>query len=251
MEKHNKVQENFGKNASNYRYSTVHNDPVDLDRMIELLNPKSEDKVLDVATGAGHTAIKLAGYTKKVVAIDITAEMLSEARKQSKEKDIDNIEFCVEDVHNMKFPDNKFDIVTSRLAAHHFSHIKKALEEMCRVLKPGGELYILDCSVADGDESERIYNKIELLRDSSHVCSYSPRLWNEMLKDLPLKVQKTNFYKLRYELPIWFDRMGTISKNRDEIFKILNNLSEKPQKEYSYSNDYITTYRIEILAQKI
>lgn len=251
MENQNKIQQNFGKNASNYRYSSVHNDPVDLDRMVKLLNPQLEDKVLDVATGAGHTAIKIAGYIKKVVAIDITREMLSQAKKQSDEKGIDNIEFCIEDVHNMKFADNTFDIVASRLAAHHFSNIKNALKEMCRVLKPGGKLYILDCSVVDGDESEKMYNKIEFLRDSSHVYSYSSRLWNEMLKELPLKVQKTNFYKLRYELPMWFDRMGATSKNRDEIFKILNNLSGKTKKEYSFSNDYITTYRIEILAKKI
>jgi hypothetical protein len=45
--------------------------------------------------------------------------------------------------------------------------------------------------------------------------------------------------------------MGTTSKNRAEIFKILNALSEETKKEYSFSNNHITTYRIELLAKKI
>lgn len=250
MKDQNKIQHNFGTNASNYRYSSVHNNPEDLDRMVELLKPQPQDKVLDVATGAGHTAIKLAGYAKQVTAIDITREMLLEAKKQEDENGINNIEFIIEDVHHMKFPDNTFDIVVCRLAAHHFSDIKKALKEMCRVLKPSGKLYILDCSTADGVESEEMFNKIEMLRDDSHVYSYSPHIWAELLEKLPLTVEKTNFYKLRYELPQWFDRMKTEQNKRKEIFKILANLSRETSKFYPYGKDYITTYRIEILAAK-
>lgn len=251
MENQNRVQQNFGKNASNYRYSSVHNNARDLDRMIKLLNPQPEDKVLDVATGTGHTAIKLAQYTQQVEAIDITREMLHEAKKQSYENGITNIEFRIEDVHNMKIPDNTFHIVVCRLAAHHFSNIKTALKEMCRVLKTGGKLYILDCSVVDGDESEKMFNEIELLRDSSHVFSYSPRLWTKLLRELPLEGGQLNFYKVSYELPQWFERMKTEQKNRDKIFGILDNLSRRVKEYYPYSENYITTYRVEILKKKI
>lgn len=251
MKNRNKVQENFGKNAQNYRYSLVHNNPNDLNRMVRLLKPQPQDKILDVATGAGHTAIKLADYTQEqVIAIDITREMLSEAKKQADKNNIHNIDFRIEDVHNMKSPDNVFDIVVSRLAAHHFSNIRRALKEMCRVLKTGGKLYILDCSTVDGNESEKMFNKIEFLRDSSHIYSYSPRIWTKLLKELPLTVEKMNFYKLRYELPQWFERMKTEKKNRDEIFKILGNLSEATSNYYPYNKNYITTYRIEIMAVK-
>lgn len=155
MSNQNEIQKNFGQRAADYRYSTSHGNPDDLARMIELLQPTADAVALDVATGGGHTAIKLAQYVSKVVAIDITKEMLAEAKAGALEKGITNIEFQLNDVHNLDFPDQMFDIVASRLAPHHFFDNKTALAEMCRVLKPGGKLYIFDCSVTDGDEPEK------------------------------------------------------------------------------------------------
>ncbi|AGL00561.1 class I SAM-dependent methyltransferase [Desulfoscipio gibsoniae] len=251
MGNQSEVRKNFGQRASNYRLSNTHGNPIDLERMVNLLKPQSDAIALDVATGGGHTAIALASCVNKVVAIDITPEMLAEAEVASKQSDINNIVVQIEDVHNLNFPDGQFDIVASRFAAHHFFDVKKAVREMCRVLKPGGKLYILDCSVFNGDETEKEINRIELLRDSSHQCSYSPRQWNHILNKLPLTIQYTSLLKEQYKLPQWFDRMGTSPKNQQEIFRILNNLSEDSKVLYHFGDDYITTYRYEILAIKV
>lgn len=251
MGNQSKVRQNFGQRASDYRFSSTHGNPADLERMVTLINPSPDAVALDVATGGGHTAIALAKYVKQVVAIDITPEMLAEAEAASNQQGIDNIEFLIEDVHNLHVSECRFDIVASRFAAHHFSDIKKALREMCRVLKPGGKFYILDCSVADGDEPEQKMNLIESLRDSSHQFSYSPRLWKQLLDDLPLTTHHMMLYKDQYELPQWFDRMGTDQNNRQEIFRILNALSANSKIQYPFGEDYITTYRIEILASRV
>lgn len=250
MDNTNEVKKNFGQRAQEYRLSSTHGNPEDLARMIGIIDPKLDDNVLDVATGAGHTAIALAKFVKKVAAIDITPEMLAEAKTASMQNGISNIAFRTEDVHNLKISDCQFDIVASRFAVHHFSDVRSALQEMCRVLKPGGKLYILDCSVVDGDESEKEINRIELLRDSSHQYSYSPRLWNRLLQDLPVTIAHASLLQSQYKLPVWFDRMGTNQRNREEIFKILNNLSSECKINYPFGNDYITTYRYEILASK-
>ncbi len=251
MGNQSEVRKNFGLRASNYRLSTTHGNPVDLERMVNLLQPHPGAIALDVATGGGHTAIALAKCVNKVVAIDITPEMLAEAEVASKQSDINNIVFQMQDVHNLNFSDGQFDIVVSRFAAHHFFNVKKAIREMCRVLRPGGKFYVLDCSVVDGDETEEEINRIELLRDSSHQCLYSPRQWNHVLEGLPLIIQLTVFIKENYELPQWFDRIGTNYSNRQEIFRILKNLSEASKVFYPYGDNYITTYRYEILAIKI
>ena len=175
--------------------------------------------------------------------------MLAEANKASTQEGTD-IEFRAEDVHNLDISDGQFDIVASRFAVHHFSEVKRALREMCRVLKTGGKVYIFDCSVVDGDEPEKEINRIELLRDSSHQCSYSPRLWHQLLKELPLTIQYTSLLKDQYKLPQWFDRMGTDQNNRLEIFRVLNSLSADCKACYPFGEDYITTYRFEILATK-
>jgi len=251
MGNQNEIRKNFGQRASDYRYSSDHSNPVDLERMINLINPSPDDSALDVATGGGHTALALAGCVRKVTAVDITREMLAEAEDMSRQKGVSNIEFRIGDAHELNFPDDQFDIVASRFAAHHFFEIKKALREMCRVLKPGGKFYILDCSVVDGDESEQEFNRIELLRDSSHQCSYSPRLWKQFLDDLPLIVQHTALYKEQYRLPQYFARMGTSQSTQQEIFRILNSLSADCKSYYPFGEDYITTYRFEILASKV
>ena len=218
--------------------------------MINLINPAADASAVDIATGGGHTAIALARNVKKVVAIDITPEMLAEAKMAAGQAGVSNITFIAEDVHNLNIADSQFDIVASRFAVHHFSDVQRALREMCRVLKPGGKFYILDCSVIDGEEPEKEINRIELLRDSSHQFSYSPRLWHQLLKELPLTVVHTSLLQDQYKLPQWFDRMGTVQTSRAEIFRILSNLSAETKNHYPFDDNYITTYRFEILATK-
>jgi len=244
------IRQNFGPRAANYRTSSVHGNPADLERMTRLLHLSEEARVLDVATGGGHTAVQLAPWVKQVVATDITVEMLAQAQELARQNRRENIEFRLEDVHSMNLADNSFDAVVSRFAIHHFADVNRALQEMCRVLKPGGKLYILDCSVADGEESEELYNKIELLRDSSHVCSYSPRQWKAILSSLPLQMMQMDFLTARYELPDWFDRMDTPEAKRREIFALLEQSSSKFKELYPYDESWLTAYRIEILAKR-
>lgn len=245
------IRKNFGERALDYRLSSTHANPLDLERMIELIRPSADNIALDVATGGGHTAIALAKSVKQVVAIDITPEMLAEAKVASDQEGLGNITFEVENVHNLNFRDGEFDIVASRFAVHHFSDVRLALQEMCRVLKPGGKFYVLDCSVLDGEELEREINRIELLRDSSHQYSYSPRLWHQLLEELPLTIDQASVIKDQYELPQWYDRMGTDLRNREEIVRVLNGLSIESKIGYPFGDDYMATYRFEILATKI
>ncbi len=250
MDNRDLVKANFGRRAGNYRASTVHNNSGELDRMIDLLQLTGNEKGLDVATGAGHTAHQMARYLQSVVAIDLTQEMLAEAKAGAEEKGLGNVEFRLGDVHQLDLPDQAFDVVTSRFAPHHFARIDTALAEMCRVLKPGGKLYILDCATTDHPEAEQKMNRIEWIRDNSHICSYSPRRWQEMLEKLPLELEHFELHRLRYELPQWFDRMETSRADREEIFQMLAGLSTECRKEYDFGEDFMTTYRVELVARR-
>jgi protein-L-isoaspartate O-methyltransferase len=75
------VQRKFGEAAADYAASAVHARGPGLTRLIELVNPKPSWRVLDIATGAGHTALAFAPLVARVTASDITDAMLAEAKK--------------------------------------------------------------------------------------------------------------------------------------------------------------------------
>jgi ubiquinone/menaquinone biosynthesis C-methylase UbiE len=144
-------QQVFSQRAAFYTTSATHTDKHVLKRVVELAQPQSQQVVLDVATGTGHTAFAIAPFVRKVIAVDVAIEMLIEGRKLKVERGISNVDFRLADVHELPFDDRSFDIVTCRRAAHHFGDVEKSLSEMKRVLANGGRLVIDDRSVPEDD----------------------------------------------------------------------------------------------------
>jgi ubiquinone/menaquinone biosynthesis C-methylase UbiE len=176
-----KAREIFGARASFYVTSPAHADRAVLERVVELARPRPTDLALDVATAAGHTALALAPHVSRVIGVDITPEMLAEARKLQAQRGVENVEFRLASVVDLPFPDETFDVVTCRRAAHHFADIGRALLEMRRVLRPGGRLVIDDRSVPEDDFVDATMNRLDTLHDPSHVRQYRPSEWAEML----------------------------------------------------------------------
>lgn len=180
------ARQNFGQRAEFYTTSAAHTDPQVLTRVTELslnrmLQPGSA-RVLDVATGTGHTAFALAPHVGSVLGIDLTPEMLDQARILAASKALANVTFATADIHALPFPDESFEIVTCRRAAHHFSKIGKALNEMRRVLASHGRLVIDDRSVPEDRFTDRAMNLLDTLHDASHVRQYPPSDWVRLLQ---------------------------------------------------------------------
>lgn len=179
----------FGQRAAYYATSESHKDKTVLGRLVELARARPDMHVLDVATGTGHTAFALAPHVSKVIAADITPEMLDEGRKMNEELQAANVIFELADVHDLPFGDGTFDIVTCRRAAHHFKDIVRAVQEMRRVLKAGGRLVIDDRSVPADDFVDATMNRLDKLHDRSHVREYRPAEWARMLTEAAFDVE--------------------------------------------------------------
>ena len=134
------VQKKFGDAAADYATSTVHAEGESLARLIALVDPQPNWRVLDVATGAGHMAIALAPHVAKVTATDITDAMLAETRKLVHARKLHNVRTGNARAEDLPFPDMSFDLVTCRLAAHHFRRMPAFAAEAFRVLMPQGRL---------------------------------------------------------------------------------------------------------------
>lgn len=152
-EKVKAVEEMFDNIAPNYD-KLNHLMSFDIDRgwrkkAINQLLPYPHNQILDIATGTGDFAILAAKMLRpeKITAVDISDGMMNVGKLKAKEEGVSNImEFKKEDCTNMSFPDNTFDAVISAFGIRNFQDLDKGLAEMCRVLKKGGHLSIVELS---------------------------------------------------------------------------------------------------------
>lgn len=129
-------------------------------RMINRLKSIQPKKILDVATGTGDVAIAAMRLKpEKIVGVDISAEMLEVGKKKMKKKKFDKaVTMQLGDAENLDFADNSFDAITVAFGVRNFEHLQKGIEELNRVLKPGGKLVVLEFSKPKRFPIKQFYN---------------------------------------------------------------------------------------------
>lgn len=185
-----RVRQFFTRHAEAYRLSPSHRAGWDLGRLVQLLEVRPGEEALDVATATGHTAFALAAQGARVTGLDLTPEMEPAFRRGAEEAGVEGVAFHVGDAERLPFPDASFHIVTCRRAAHHFPDAARAVGEMARVLKPGGRLGIVDMITPDHPEAGELMNRLERVRDSSHLRAFSEREWRGMVHDAGLVIRQ-------------------------------------------------------------
>lgn len=218
------VQTQFGPAANAYEISDVHAAGESLGVLAELLEPRDHWDVLDVATGAGHTALILAPQVTKVIALDLTDPMLEKAAELAAKKKVTNLECRRGDAEALPFPDQTFDLVTCRLAFHHFPNPDKALREFSRVLKVGGTLGFTDNLVVEEPASANYYNRFEKLRDPSHVEVYSARKLHGMFEEAGLSVRASRTLTKEFEFHDWADRQRVSMSHKQQLMDMMRRI---------------------------
>jgi ubiquinone/menaquinone biosynthesis C-methylase UbiE len=186
------VEKQFGVAAADYAASAVHAHGPSLARLVEMVAPQPGWQALDVATGAGHTALAFAPLVRYVVASDITEAMLLETAKLAAARGLVNVETVKAAAGALPFPDAHFDLVTCRLAAHHFPDPAAFVAESWRVLRPGGTFALVDNVSPDASmlplatpaellNAARAFNAYEKLRDPSHERALTRDEWLSLL----------------------------------------------------------------------
>src|SRR5262249_47872867 len=178
-----------------------------LARLVELVDPKPSWRVLDIGTGAGHTALAFALRVAQVMASDITDAMLAEANKLAAARDLVNFRTARARAEDLPFPDMSFDLVTCRLAAHHFEEVAAFVAEAARVLMPDGVFALVDNISPDEAELAAAYNDFEKLRDPSHGRCPGLAEWTALLGSAGFTVGHNEHMDQDIEFGPWVQRM--------------------------------------------
>jgi ubiquinone/menaquinone biosynthesis C-methylase UbiE len=155
--------------------------------LVEWCEPGHGVKVLDVATGGGHVARRLREHGCTVVTVDPAPGMGPDVVSSAEE---------------LPFQDGSFDVVTCRIAAHHFRDIRGSIAEMARVAQ---HLVVIEDNVFSDERVE----EAERLRDPTHVRCYSEKEWKEMLAEAGLEVEQLEHFERHPVVDDWLARVQT------------------------------------------
>ncbi|TGV29863.1 class I SAM-dependent methyltransferase [Mesorhizobium sp. M00.F.Ca.ET.186.01.1.1] len=215
------VQEQFGKNAQQYVESKTHAQGDDLQLLVQWLAPQNSWKVLDIATGGGHVARTLAPHVAQVVATDLTRPMLAAAAQANQAEK--NILYVQADAESLPFLAESFDLVTCRIAAHHFPDPNAFVREVSRVLRPGGWFLFIDNVSPEAKELASFVNLVEQTRDPSHVHCLSVTEWRELHSAHDLVECKERLRKKPFAFLPWVQRTSESPEQEKAVEQMLLN----------------------------
>lgn len=221
VDKKAQVQEFFGAHASAYTTSTVHAQGASLERLVAQVAPQGHELVLDVATGTGHNALSFAPHVRQVLGLDLTAGMLAEAWRLARQRGIANVHFCQGDSERLPCADNSFDVVTCRVAPHHFPDVTSAIREMARVCQPGGCIAIVDNITPEDANACAYINAWEVLRDPSHHWAYPLSQWRQFFQQAGLRLAHEEVVPKPMHFESWATRMGVGDAVVAEVRRLL------------------------------
>jgi ubiquinone/menaquinone biosynthesis C-methylase UbiE len=193
------VTDIWSDRAEGYRTSATHMSGDDLERVVELCEPGPGVKALDVATGGGHVARRLREDGCQVVTLDPAPGMGADV---------------VARAEHVPFADGSFDVVVTRIAAHHFEDIRAAVAEMARV---SNRLVVVEDTLFLSEQQEAA----ERLRDPTHVRSYSEDEWRELLGRAGLEIEQVEHYEKIHVLSEWLARTGCEGEDARRVKELL------------------------------
>ena len=226
------AQQQFNRQAANYAVSVPHSTGDSLRILTEWASLGRYELGLDIATGPGFTAFAIAEFCDTIVASDIAEGMLEQARGIASERSIENVRFEVIDAHSVPYPDASLDIVTCRTAPHHFRDIGKFLAEVHRVLKPSGIFLLCDTTTSESPGLAEWHQRVEALRDPSHVAAPSPSEWRSLVANAGFDITHEQATRVDMTFWDWVKRSGTPEQTTRKLHRDFSAASPSVILEY-------------------
>lgn len=132
-----------------------------VDKMIEKMDLKDRDVVADLGAGNGYFTIPMAQHTKSAVyAVDIEPQMIDMLKERAAAEQIENIHYVVSDLENITIKDQSIDKVLISFVLHEVPSMEKTLNEIKRILKPGGTVLFLEWEAVETEDGPPLHIRI-------------------------------------------------------------------------------------------
>ncbi len=216
---HEVIRQEFTKQAPNWGKNDI---PPHLQWIADHLDLGPSWEVLDVAAGTGLLSRTIAPRVKRVVAVDITPEMLAQGRAEASRNGITNIQFEQGTAEALLYPSASFDMVVTRFSIHHFKNPDVVLREMSRVCRAGGKFVVIDLVSPDDPALAAQYNHWERLRDPSHTRALSIVELKQAVAKAGIAI--TDHYEREVEMDVhaWLDFSLTQPAARRQILDAID-----------------------------
>lgn len=234
------AKEQFDRQAGRYDNRWAQWSDESLRRMLELADPQPDWDVLDIATGTGYTALAFAPYVAHVIGADVSPGMLAQGAKRASEQSIANVSWQEAPAESLPFADGAFDLVTVRIAPHHFLDARAFLSEVRRALKPQGVFVFGDTTVPDDDiEAAYWQNAVERARDASHIANLSPQTWRALTEAAGFTVTdlETVTGAIKLTLSDWLDVSGCTGERAETVHRMFRNVPASARQEFQIVTD--------------
>lgn len=231
-------QEQFGKQSECYGKGHILSDVSDVAAAVEKTNLSAGADALDVATGAGHTALYLASQGFRVTASDVAQAMLDRTGEAAEERGLE-IDLRQHLAEVFPYPNESFDLVTCRVAGHHFSDPGAFVAESARVLKSGGWFLLIDGCVPDGEPvAEAWTHEVEKLRDPSHERFLRQGEWNELCGEAGLTTKSSELQPMKMpDLEWYFEAANTVEESRVKVRELVRSAPEEARRLFRVSEE--------------
>ncbi|HLI78838.1 MAG TPA: class I SAM-dependent methyltransferase [Candidatus Binataceae bacterium] len=211
------VREEFTRQADDYAAAPMIRDADHIEKLINIVAPRSDARVLEIATGPGHVAMAFAKVAREVIGVDLTDAPLKIAERMRAERGLHNVSFRQGDVEaRLPFGDNEFDAVVCRFAVHHFENPAVVIAEMARVCRADGTVAIEDLISSEHPARAEYYNRFERLRDTSHTRALP---LSELLKTMAsagLEIMRFESSAMKNPVDRWFVSAQTTPEREAE-----------------------------------
>lgn len=215
------VREEFTRQAQAYASAAVITDADRLARLVRAIDPRPDDRALEIATGPGYVAMALAPCCHEVIGLDLTAAPIAIAQRASHERGLSNVRFEVGEADKLIYGDGEFDLVVCRFAFHHFMHPETILAEMCRVCRAGGTVVVEDLYANENPARAARCNRIEQLRDTSHTRALALSQLIAMMGQAGLEVESVHSDRHTTDLEGWLAGAQTPADRAIEVRQLL------------------------------